>query len=576
MPMARVGKIHMLNNYYDCTGNGSNAINPRKNSEFLIEGNYFEKNVKYYGQSGATAVTWSTTNHIEGSSVQPSNVGSTVTVVLIPVLLNAVRTVLSEEHTVRTLNGNSTGREDNVYIRILLLIERLVADSNLEGSVLRLSIELLLEPCTGDSPSEGRGLRIVSIVVVDNSTNVSCRINKSCSEACIGGLHRSSAVLLNVTKSVDNELTVTIVVSIELSLGSTEHAEHVVLNHVPSGAEAEVSGNTLRLVLNLIASVVDNHVGQNLLSDGLVGDADLDVTVVKHTVAIVGVDQSDTHDGLTTYSVSTDIFHRLVQSGELIIGISLTICLRNLRTEGAAADTSVSSLTGAVTTFEAGGQFEVVSQTIASEIVSAHHLVNTISIAVVSLNQLREVESLVITANILIGLSHSLINGRHEVQVNLGGQRAVVSRVQVVIHICEVMITVVLLASEAQSSGNMRKHELVDCGLVDSCIVRSDSGVLTVAAVLSLGSEDSNHSVVRYALDLRRIVELQRHVKMAAVLLVHLLTISVKLHRHNRSRSTCGDEVLVGIEDFHIIGNVGNRRIHVIVSNHVKSGRTGV
>ena len=80
MPMARVGKIHMLNNYYDCTGNGSNAINPRKNSEFLIEGNYFEKNVKYYGQNGATAVTWSTTNHIEGSSVQPSNVGSTVTV----------------------------------------------------------------------------------------------------------------------------------------------------------------------------------------------------------------------------------------------------------------------------------------------------------------------------------------------------------------------------------------------------------------------------------------------------------------------------------------------------------------
>lgn len=80
MPMARVGKIHMLNNYYDCTGNGSNAINPRKNSEFLIEGNYFEKNVKYYSQSGATAVTWSTTNHIEGSSSQPSNVGSTVTV----------------------------------------------------------------------------------------------------------------------------------------------------------------------------------------------------------------------------------------------------------------------------------------------------------------------------------------------------------------------------------------------------------------------------------------------------------------------------------------------------------------
>ena len=82
MPMARVGKIHMLNNYYDCTGNGSSAINPRKNSEFLIEGNYFEKNVKTYSQSGAVAVTWTSTNHIEGSSSKPSNsnFGTTVTV----------------------------------------------------------------------------------------------------------------------------------------------------------------------------------------------------------------------------------------------------------------------------------------------------------------------------------------------------------------------------------------------------------------------------------------------------------------------------------------------------------------
>ncbi|MBO6099658.1 MAG: hypothetical protein J6P01_05930, partial [Prevotella sp.] len=43
MPMARVGKIHMLNNYYNCAGNATNCINPRRNSEFLIEGNYFEK-----------------------------------------------------------------------------------------------------------------------------------------------------------------------------------------------------------------------------------------------------------------------------------------------------------------------------------------------------------------------------------------------------------------------------------------------------------------------------------------------------------------------------------------------------
>ncbi|MBQ4041249.1 MAG: hypothetical protein II626_01310, partial [Prevotella sp.] len=79
MPMARVGKIHMLNNYYTCT-TGGNCINPRKNSEFLIEGNYFAKGVKsIFGASGATAVTWKNTNYsVEGKSGESS--GSTVTV----------------------------------------------------------------------------------------------------------------------------------------------------------------------------------------------------------------------------------------------------------------------------------------------------------------------------------------------------------------------------------------------------------------------------------------------------------------------------------------------------------------
>ena len=80
MPMARVGKIHMLNNYFSST-TASNCINPRKNSEFLIEGNYFEKGVKnYYSQSSATAVTWRSDNYIAASSKLPSSIGSTVTV----------------------------------------------------------------------------------------------------------------------------------------------------------------------------------------------------------------------------------------------------------------------------------------------------------------------------------------------------------------------------------------------------------------------------------------------------------------------------------------------------------------
>lgn len=75
MPMARVGKIHMLNNYYTC--NGCHAgINPRKKSEFLIEGNYFDTGVKnYYSQSDATAVTWAENNYV-AETKKHANVGS--------------------------------------------------------------------------------------------------------------------------------------------------------------------------------------------------------------------------------------------------------------------------------------------------------------------------------------------------------------------------------------------------------------------------------------------------------------------------------------------------------------------
>lgn len=80
MPMARVGKIHLLNNYYTC--NGCHAgVNPRKYSEFLIEGNYFDTGVKnYYGKSDdATAVTWTENNYV-AETKKHASAGSTVTV----------------------------------------------------------------------------------------------------------------------------------------------------------------------------------------------------------------------------------------------------------------------------------------------------------------------------------------------------------------------------------------------------------------------------------------------------------------------------------------------------------------
>ena len=81
MPMGRVGKIHMLNNYYSC-GSASLCMNPRKNSEFLVEGNYFASNVKNcYKSDNATAVTWADNNVIANTSVtKPTSFGTTVVV----------------------------------------------------------------------------------------------------------------------------------------------------------------------------------------------------------------------------------------------------------------------------------------------------------------------------------------------------------------------------------------------------------------------------------------------------------------------------------------------------------------
>ena len=80
MPMVRVGKIHMLNNYFTST-TANNCINPRVNSAFLIEGNYIEKGVKrYYSQNGAIAVTWTADNYVAEDSSLPTSVGAIVTV----------------------------------------------------------------------------------------------------------------------------------------------------------------------------------------------------------------------------------------------------------------------------------------------------------------------------------------------------------------------------------------------------------------------------------------------------------------------------------------------------------------
>ena len=80
MPMGRVGKIQVLNNYYSCA-KPINSINPRKNAEFLIEGNYFDKGItSYYSQRDAVSVTWKPNNYIAESDTLPSSFGTAVSV----------------------------------------------------------------------------------------------------------------------------------------------------------------------------------------------------------------------------------------------------------------------------------------------------------------------------------------------------------------------------------------------------------------------------------------------------------------------------------------------------------------
>ncbi len=82
MPMGRAGKIHMLNNWYNCPGNTENCINPRLNSEYLIEGNYFAEGVtKTYKMNSAVGVSVSDNTYADVAvSTKATASGSAVTV----------------------------------------------------------------------------------------------------------------------------------------------------------------------------------------------------------------------------------------------------------------------------------------------------------------------------------------------------------------------------------------------------------------------------------------------------------------------------------------------------------------
>lgn len=78
MPLASCGKIHMLNNYYTCTGNSGPCISMRHDGELLVEGNYFDESISnIYAKDVDVICKWSTTNpNIANGASSPSSSGS--------------------------------------------------------------------------------------------------------------------------------------------------------------------------------------------------------------------------------------------------------------------------------------------------------------------------------------------------------------------------------------------------------------------------------------------------------------------------------------------------------------------
>ena len=187
----------------------------------------------------------------------------------------------------------------------------------------------------------------------------------------------------------------------------------------------------------------------------------------------------------------------------------------------------MSSLTGLVTTLIASCQFKLVSQAIVSQLLSSHFLMYTLSISIVSLNQLREIQSLVILTNILILISHCIEDRWHQVQIFLCINFTVLQRVQVVMSIPEVFLTKVSYACEATliTLNSVRQYQIRDSCLVDSCIIRCNCSILLsiLISVLSLCSKYCNIRIVQYALNLIRIAELQSYIKLTSLVILRKL-----------------------------------------------------
>ena len=146
MPMARAGNIHLLNNYYNCAG-ASATVNPRKNSEFLIEGNYFETGVtKVFSQSDAIAYQFKD-NTCKSASL-PSGKGTVImpyqyTAIPsaeVPALLTSATgagATLTEPLTIGTTGIETINATSNAETGVIYNLSGQQVDSNYRGIVIK-------------------------------------------------------------------------------------------------------------------------------------------------------------------------------------------------------------------------------------------------------------------------------------------------------------------------------------------------------------------------------------------------------------------------------------------------------
>ena len=152
MPAVRWGRIHLLNNLYDCAGNYADAIYACIGAEVLIEGNYFEKGVENIFDATPDALAWEFRGNIVRESKARKAVSSHGTV-----SLPYRYTVLPASRVPKLLRGREgagptlqlEAPKSSVAFTVHLIGDSTMADKNISGGNPERGWGMVFENFTG-------------------------------------------------------------------------------------------------------------------------------------------------------------------------------------------------------------------------------------------------------------------------------------------------------------------------------------------------------------------------------------------------------------------------------------------